>query len=153
MRIVNMLKNRRYLGIAVLSALGIGLFLPLVQTGLKPDNMLAWYLTLVDRPLNTGLYVIFSVLFGVLVALQLYNKHICKTCNVKTDSKKASTFGGTGAVLGFALGVCPACIGLIGLLLPLTVSITLTNYNWLFMSIAIAIMFVSIKFLGGLDKK
>jgi len=153
MRIVSVVKNKRYLGIAVLSALGIGLFLPLAQTGFKPDNILAWYLTLADRPLNTGLYIVFSSLFGLLVSLQLYNKHICKTCNIKMDNKKATSFGGLGAFFGFALGVCPACIGLIGLLLPLTVSITLTNYSWLFMGIAIAIMLASLKFLGGLDKK
>lgn len=153
MRIFSALKTRKYLGIAVLSALGIGLFLPLAQTGFEANNMLAWYLTLIGRPLNTAIYIGFSILFGLLVSLQFYNKEVCKTCNVKMDNKKGSSIGAAGASFGFLLGICPACIGLIAVFLPLTVSITLTNYSWLFMGIAIIVMIASIHLLGGFKKE
>jgi len=152
MRVFRALKMKKYLGIAILAALGIGLFLPLIQTGLDPNNVLAWYLALVQKPFNTGLYVSFSILFGLLISLQLYNNEICKTCKIDKASKKAQGVGGFGAVLGFAVGVCPACLGVIALLLPLSVSITLTNYSWVFTGIAIIIMIVSLYLLGGFRK-
>ncbi len=149
MRLFKALKVRKYFLVAVLSILVIGLFLPLVQTGFDYNNILAWYLALVERPYNTVLYISFSILFGMLVSLQLYNKEICKTCNVKMENKKGTSVGAAGSILGFAIGVCPACIGLIGLFVPLTISITLTNYSWMFLMVAIIILLFAIYKMGG----
>ena len=57
-----------------------------------------------------------------------------------------------GAFFGFFVGICPACIGLIGLIFPLGTSLTLTYYSWIFMLVAIGIMLLSLYLLGGFKK-
>jgi hypothetical protein len=152
MRLVRALKTGKYLGAAVLGASAMGLFLPLVQTGFGPDSMLAWYLALAERPLSAALYIAFSVLFGMLVSLQLYNRQMCMECGPDRRSRKGSGVGAVGTVFGFAIGICPACIGLAGIFVPLSVSIALTSYSWIFMGVAVIAMLVSLKMLGGFRK-
>ena len=146
MRLVNALKKN--LWIAIVSMVAILIILPVIQTGFLQNSINAWFLTLIKSPFNTLLYIIFSILFGAIIALQFYivkNPKICKDC----ATKKGTSTGYFGASFGFLVGVCPACIGLLGLILPLGASITLTYYGWAFMLVAIGIMTVSIYLLGG----
>lgn len=152
MRLVNALKYRKSLKRGVVATILIGLILPIIQTGFFQNSLSAWLLTLLKSPLNAPLYFIFSLLFGLLIALQIYNlKHpsICTDCN----TKKVSTSGYLGAFLGFFVGVCPACVGILGLILPLGTSLTLTYYGWIFMLGSIGIMALSIILLGGFKRE
>ena len=148
MRIVNALKEWKSLRIGIIATIVIALILPIIQTGFLQNSLKVWFLTLIKSPLNSTLYIIFSLLFGSLISLQLYalrHPKICKDCN----TKKGATTGYFGAFFGFFVGICPACIGLLALILPLGTSLTLTYYGWLFMLVAIGIMIFSIYLLGG----
>ena len=107
---------------------------------------------MIKSPLNSSLYVIFSLLFGALISLQIYNlskPKLCKDCNTKAGKRT----GIIGVVFGSLVGVCPACVGLLGLILPLGTSLTLTRFGWAFMLIAIGIMVLSIYLVGGFKKE
>jgi len=155
MRIINSLKDKKALKWGIVAAISVAIVLPIIQTGFFQNSFESWFLTLVKSPLNTSLFIIFSLLFGASISLQVYNlsnKRICKDCNSKTN-KKGFGFGAVGAVFGSLVGVCPACIGLVGLIFPLGTSLTLTYYGWVFMLIAIGIMTLSIYLLGGFKKE
>jgi len=132
---------------AILSAMGIFLLVPVIQSINTPLAFEIWYKTLLDRPVNSVLYIAFSVMFGMLVSLYSYSKNKCVDCK-KSDINAG--FG--GAALGFALGVCPACFSLIGVLLPLGGSIFLTAYSPAFTALAIGIIIFSLFRLGGFRK-
>ena len=152
MRILNALKYKKSLIVGIISTVVIFLILPIIQTAFLQNSIKSWILTLLKSPLNTSLYVIFSLLFGLLISLQVYNlQHpkLCKDCN----TKKGVSTGYFGAFGGFLVGVCPACIGLLGIILPLGTSLTLTYYGWAFMLGAVAIMVFSLYSLGGFKKE
>ena len=149
MLIVEILKKKKYFAIAILSAIAIGILFPIIQTGFLLNTIDVWFLTLLDKPLNAALYLIFSMVFGIMVALQVFNLKECKTCKVNVKNSSGA-FG--GAIIGFAFGICPACVGLIGLILPLGVSVALNYYGWIFTTIAIALMLYTIHILGGFKK-
>lgn len=146
MRIVTAFKEKPLH--ATLSAIGMFLLVPVIQLAITPLAFEIWYKTLIDRPLNSALYIIFSMLFGMLISLYFYAKNKCVDCK-KSDVNAG--FG--GATLGFALGVCPACFSLVGVLLPLGGSILLTQYAPVFTVLSIAIILFSIQRLGGFKKK
>ncbi len=132
---------------AAFSAVGIFFLVPIIQLVATPLAFEIWYRTLLDRPLNSILYIIFSLMFGMLISLYIYSKNKCVDCK-KSDINAG--FG--GAALGFVLGICPACFSLIGVLLPLGGSIFLTAYAPAFTSLSIAIILFSVYRLGGFNK-
>jgi len=146
MRIATAFKEKPFH--AIFSAIGIFLLVPVIQLAVTPLAFEIWYRTLLERPLNSALYVIFSVMFGVLISLYFYAKNKCVDCK-KSDANAG--FG--GATLGFVLGVCPACFSLIGVVLPLGGSILLTQYAPAFTLLSIVIILFSIHRLGGFKKK
>ena len=150
MRMLNALQDRKLLRVGILASVLIAIILPVIQTGFLQNSITAWAYTLIKSPLNTSLYVLFSLLFGMLIILQMYNKkNLCAEC----DTKKGMNVGMLGAFFGFVVGVCPACIGLLGLILPLSTSLALTYYGWIFMLLAIGIMLLSIYLLGGFKRE
>lgn len=128
--------------------MGIFLLVPVIQLAVTSLAFEIWFRTLVDRPLNSALYVIFSVMFGLLISLYVYSRNKCIDCK-KSDVNAG--FG--GATLGFVLGVCPACFSLIAVALPLSGSILLTAYAPAFTLLAIGIIVFSVHRLGGFKKK
>ena len=104
-----------------------------------------WFRDLYQKPWNSVLYIIFSVLFGVFITLYLYSRNRCIDCK----TSKATKSGITGTLLGFMIGVCPACFSFIGFLVPLSASIFLTTFAPKFMTASIAIILYSIHRVGG----
>lgn len=129
--------------IAVLAAIGIFFVTPAIQSLITSLAFDIWFLDLVQKPLNSALYVTFSVLFGLFIVLYFHAKNRCIDC--KRDVKTG--IGGT--TLGFMLGVCPACFSLIGFLLPLGGSLFLTAYSPIFIAVSIGIILFSIHKMGG----
>ena len=142
MRIITAVKEKPFH--ALLSAMGIFLLVPVIQSINTPLAFEIWYKTLLDSPLNSILYIAFSVMFGMLISLYSYSKNKCIDCK-KVDVNTG--FG--GATLGFVLGICPACFSLIGVFLPLGGSIFLTTYAPIFTVLSITIILFSIQRLGG----
>ena len=80
MRLIEALKNKRSLKWGVVATIAIAIILPLIQTNFFQNSFESWFLTLIKSPLNSSLYVIFSLLFGSMVSLQVYNLSKPKLC-------------------------------------------------------------------------
>jgi hypothetical protein len=133
--------------VAVLSAVGIFFLLPLIQMLNTPLAFDIWFTDLQQKPLNSMLYVAFSILFGAFISLYLFTRNKCFDC--KPENART---GFAGSVAGFMVGVCPACFSFIGVLLPLGPTLFLTTYSPIFTAISIGIMLFSIYKLGGFRK-
>lgn len=129
--------------IALLSAIGIFFLNPLIQSFTTPLAFEIWFTDISQKPLNSILYFVFSGLFGMFISLYLYSKNKC------IDRKPDAKTGMSGSMLGFVIGVCPACFSFIGFLLPLGGSLFLTTYSPLFLLLAIGIVSFSIHKMGG----
>ena len=130
--------------LAVLIA-SIGMFFvtPLVQSVTTSLAFEIWFVDVLEKPLSSIPFFVFSALFGMFIALYLYSKNKCIDC------KPEARTGFGGSVLGLVMGICPACFSFIGFLLPLSGSIFLTVYSPLFMLLAIGIILFSIHKMGG----
>lgn len=147
MRILIALKHKKPLKWGIFATIIIAIVLPVIQTGFLQNSLSSWFLTLIKSPLNSLLFIIFSLLFGGLISLQVFNLER-KVC----DNKSGVKTGIFGVVFGSLVGICPACIGLVGLILPLGASLWLTYYGWVFMLVAIGIMIYSIYRIGGFER-
>ncbi|MBI2583516.1 MAG: hypothetical protein HYW25_02515 [Candidatus Aenigmarchaeota archaeon] len=149
MRLSAVLRQKKYLALAIAAAIIMALFLPFLQSLRQGiGNLDLWFLTVAQYPLNIALYIAFSIAFGLFIALYSYNRRLCIDC----DKKKLGT-GALGAFAGFFIGVCPACLGIAAIFLPLSASIALTQYSAVFMLIAVALMLFSIYRMGGFRQK
>lgn len=122
--------------------------IPLIQLISTPLAFVIWFIDLQQKPLSSIPYIAFSILFGMFISLHLFAKNKCFDCKVEG---KART-GFAGSVVGFMVGVCPACFSFLGVLLPLGPTLFLTSYSPIFTGISIAIVLFSIYKLGGFKK-
>ena len=127
----------------MVSAIGIFLLNPLIQSLSTSLAFQIWLADILQKPLNASLYIGFSVLFGMFVSLYLFSKNQCVDCKPNVKS------GIGGSVFGFMLGVCPACFSFVGFLLPLSGNLFLTAYSPLFMLVSIGIIVFSIYKMAG----
>lgn len=106
-----------------------------------------WSKTLIGLfPTNIG-YPILAFLIGIYTAIFVYSRKNPGLCPAKKG--KSGIFGG---VTGVFLGACPACIPVITLFLPLSLTITLSYYSWIFLSLAIIVLIFAIYRMGGFKK-
>lgn len=89
------------------------------------------------------LYPILAFLIASYAAIYFYNKRVEPCCPVGT------TRTGAPAFLGVLLGACPACIPVVGFFLPLTVTITLSYFSWLFALGSILFLLFAIYRMNG----
>jgi len=118
---------------------------PIIQSFNTSLAFEIWFRDLYQKPLNSALYLIFSVLFGMFVTFYLFSKKRCIDCK----TSKATKSGIAGTLLGFMIGVCPACFSFIGFLVPLSASIFLTAFAPIFITLSMAIILYSILRVGG----
>lgn len=137
--------------IVIIFALIIFFITPLIQSFNTTLAFQIWFRDLIEKPVNSILYLSFSTLFGSFIALYLFSRNKCIECKTENNFKKAS-IGFSGSFVGFFIGVCPACFSLIGFMIPLGTSIFLTTYAPLFILISILIILFSIYKLGGFKK-
>lgn len=129
--------------IAILCAIGIFFLSPLIQSLNTGLAFQIWFTDILQKPVSSIQYIVFSGLFGMFIALYLYAKNKCINC------KKDTKTGIGGTTFGFMLGICPACFSFIGFLLPLGGSIFLTTYSPIFIAVSIGIILFSIYRMGG----
>jgi len=129
--------------IAILCAIGIFFLSPLIQSLNTGLAFQIWFTDILQKPVSSIPYIVFSGLFGMFITLYLYAKNKCIDC------KKDTKTGIGGTTFGFMLGVCPACFSFIGFLLPLGGSIFLTTYSPIFIAISIGIILFSIYRMAG----
>jgi hypothetical protein len=119
---------------------------PIIQSINTPLAFEILFRDLSQKPIIAIIYGTFSILFGIFISLYLYTRNKCLNCK-KEDGR--GRLGFVGSTLGFVLGVCPACFSFIGFLLPLSASIFLTTYSYIFIGLSVAIILFSIFKLGG----
>ena len=141
--LVKVIKEKPVLVIAL--AVVMFFVTPIIQSFNTSLAFEIWFRDLYQKPLNSALFIIFSVLFGMFITLYLYSKNRCIDCK----TSKAAKSGIAGTLLGFVMGVCPACYSLIGFLVPLSASIFLTTFSPIFITASIAIILYSILRVGG----
>jgi len=141
--LVKVIKEKPVLVIAL--AVVMFFVTPIIQSFNTSLAFEIWFRDLYQKPLNSALFIIFSVLFGMFITLYLYSKNRCIDCK----TSKAAKSGIAGTLLGFVMGVCPACFSLIGFLVPLSASIFLTTFSPIFITASIAIILYSILRVGG----
>ena len=127
-------------GMAVILAVLLWPSIPLQGFLNWMDFLYNWY------PQNI-LYVIMAIFSGFYTALYAYNKTVAPTCPAK--GSKGGIFGSLGGIL---LGACPACIPVLGFILPLSVILTLGFFSWIFIVIAIGAILFSIYKMNGFKK-
>jgi len=93
------------------------------------------------------LYVFMAVASGLYVSIYAYNKVVASTC-----PSGASKFGMFGSAGGILLGACPACIPVLAFILPLSTTLFLGFYSWVFMAIGSVVMGFSIYKMNGFRK-
>jgi hypothetical protein len=118
---------------------------PIIQSFNTPLAFEIWFRDLYQKPVNSSLYIVFSILFGIFVTLYLYIRSICIDCK----TSKATKTGILGTILGFTIGICPACFSFIGFVVPLSASLLLTSFAPIFITASIAIILFSIHRVGG----
>lgn len=107
-----------------------------------------WFKTLIGLfPTNIG-YLILAFLIGIYTSLFIYIKKNKKTCLFCRPQKS----GILGGVVGVFLGVCPACIPAIAFFLPLSLTITIGYYSWVFLLTGILFLVFAIWRMGGFSK-
>lgn len=151
MKILKILKNKNYLLLAISSSLFMMVIYPLLQAyatgGLQ--NLDLW-LKVIPK-LNLVLVLIFSILFALLLTLQIYNLKT-KVCSIKNKTASAS-IGTFGTILAFLAPACPACLSIASLLIPAAFSLSiiqfLVKFNTIVLIASNILMLLGLLLLGG----
>ncbi len=139
MKLFKILNEQKYLYIAIIATIAMLILFPVFQS---LGNVGTW-LTFIS-PLNFVLYLIFSVLFGITLAVQYYSyKQKVASCQVKSSSAQV------GSILGIFAFQCPACIPVLAQVLGFNTVIFLSVYKTPLILIGIALMFLSLYLLGA----
>ena len=101
-----------------------------------------WIKTLFDLFPTNILYPIMAILVASYAVLYVHNRQ-SKTCNTSATSGASASFAGV------LLGACPACIPVLAFFLPLSITVTLSYYSWIFLTVSIAILFFAIYKMEG----
>lgn len=88
-----------------------------------------------------------TILSGIYVGLFVYDKKVAPCCSI--DSKVG---GAAGSIFGIFLGACPACIPFLAMFLPLSATITLSYFSWIFSTVAIFILLFFVWRMNGFKK-
>ncbi len=138
-KLLMVLERKNYFILCVLLTISMAILYPYIQS---LGNLEEWFMTI--TPPNFILYIVFSVLFGVAMTLQIYNIKEIKMCQLRTvESSIASV------VAEFFVVQCPVCISFLTLFLPATAIALLTLYNVYISLFAVVLLIVTIYLLGG----
>lgn len=149
MKILEVLKIRKYLIIAIISSVIFGFFYIYTQVLGILDNLDLWFTVIPWY--NAALFVIFAALFGITVSFQIY---LWKQPKVCATSAKAKGGGVSGAAtfVGLLIAQCPACASIGALFLPLSVLTIFTQFSIVFNLVSIGLLLFTINYLGGFRK-
>jgi hypothetical protein len=131
--------------IFILASAIIAFLIPFLNTLFLINTFRVWFSELLRLPLSLILYVLISLSSGALVALQFYNLSKHKVCSFA----KANASGFLGLISAFSFGVCPSCIGLLGLIFPLGATLALAQFRTAFNILSLGLILFSIYLLGG----
>lgn len=150
MKVIQVLKQRKYFLIALISSLiftGVYIYTQLLGIIQNIDiwlTVLPWY--------NAILFPILAILFGATLSYQIYIwKQPKKVCAI---NKKAKGVGLSSSASGvsFFVAQCPACASLGALFLPVSVMGVFTKFSWVINLVSIGLLLFVINYLGGFKK-
>lgn len=149
MKIVRVLREPKYLAVAVLSSLGMLALYAYSQVLGAVGNLDLWISVMPWY--NKMLLSIFVVLFGMATAYQVYTWKQPKSCNISARGRtvganSAGTFG------VFLVSQCPACSSIAALFLPFSATLLIATYGWLINLVGIVIVLFTINYLGGFKR-
>lgn len=148
---LHILKNKLYLTIFLISSLFMLILYPVLQTLATGSihNIDLWFK--LSPKQNLLLLILFSILFGLLLTMQIYNLKD-KTCSIKHKTASAST-GSIGAIIAFLVPACPACLSLASLIIPAALALPfvqfVTKFNTQLLILSILLTLIGIYLLGG----
>lgn len=140
-KIIEAWKNRKTALIGIVVILVVLLWPAIPLKGLD-----VWFKTMADISYTLFLYPIMAILTGSFVVLYIHNKQ-CKTCEINPTS------GVSASIFGVLFGACPACIPAIAFFLPLSLTVTLSYFSWVFLLISIFILTLIIYRIGGFKRE
>ena len=145
MRILDVLKNPKYILIAFISSILIAVIYIYSQVLGIVQNIDLWFKVI---PLyNLIFFIIFVILFGLTLTYQIYLWKQKKTCSVKGIGT------GSGATITtFFIAQCPACASLGALFLPLSVISFFTKYSVYINLFSIILLLFTLRYLGAFRK-
>lgn len=146
MKVIDVLRIKKHLALAVASTLTLIGFYAYSQVLFIAENIDLWFA--IAPRLNLALFLIFSGLFGVTFSYQIYLWRQPKVCPLK----KQSTPGMIGVIVSFFVVQCPACASLGALFLPISVLGVLTVFSIPITLASIALLLVTLFRLGGFRK-
>lgn len=100
-----------------------------------------WMKTLSGLFPTNVLYPILVFLIASFATLHAYNRHR-KTCSMDSTATSAS-------FVGVLFGACPACIPALAFFLPLSVTVTLSYYSWVFLVASVLILIFALYKMEG----
>ena len=104
----------------------------------------SWFLLYVGTPYLLVLYPIVAILSGVFVGLIIHHKTVAPSCAVG-----GGKIGAAGSAMGVFFGVCPACIPVVAVFLPLAFNVFLSRVAPYMSLAAIAILLFAIYRMNG----
>jgi hypothetical protein len=146
MKIAEVLSTPKYFAISVLAtAIMIVVYIYTQVLGIV-QNVDIW---LSNIPLlNAIFFGLFSLLFGITTAYQVYLWKQPKVCAV--DAKVKGTGASSGATLGiFLVAQCPACASIGALFLPVSAITFLTTFGWAINLLGIGLLIFALNYLGA----
>lgn len=147
MKLISILKTKKYGIIALIASFLMLAAYPYLQVILNGGfyNYFFWFEVIIGTSiLNFMLYITFSILFGLVTSLIIYNwQH--RTCSIK----KSLGSGSLGSLLAIFTSQCSACLSLGTLFLPAAAVTSLSIYSTLFNFISIGALLLSIYLMGG----
>jgi hypothetical protein len=146
MRLLHVLQIPSSQGVALLSAALMLVIYVYAQLLGIVENLDVWLATI--PPLNLGIVLVFSALFGITFAYQYYLWKRPKTCSATKKISGAGTTGvGTFGI--FLVAQCPACASIGTLFLPFSAISFLADYGWIFNLLGIGLLLFTLNYLGA----
>lgn len=150
MLVIDVLRNPRYLLIAIAASVGMSVIYAYTQVLGVVGNLELWITVMPWH--NRILFAIFSALSGILTAFQLYLLGQPKVCSLpKAGGTVGANSGATFAV--FLVSQCPACASIGALFLPASAILFLGNFGWAVNLIGIGMAVFMLNYLGGFRRK
>ena len=145
MKILDVLKNPKYVLIAFISSLVLAAVYIYSQVLGIWQNIDLWFKVI--PVYNLVFFLLFVILFGITLSYQIYLWRQKKICNVKGIGT-----GGGATITTFLIAQCPACASLGALFLPLSVIGFFTKYSFYINLVSIGLLLFTLRYLGAFRK-
>ena len=149
MAVLKMLKEPKYLGLAVGLSLLILIVYPVIQVLPQGLNNFWFWFSLLTLS-RWVLYLLYGILFGITLSFFFWQRSK-KICSLK-KATSGGFLGLMGSFLGTSMPLCPACLSWIALILPFSLALSLAKYNTEIMISSILLLFLALWFLRGFQK-